>query len=137
MTDQKTVTILCAACSRQLCVALRWINDDDEVCHEDGREMLPPSTIGRASYEPIADLEWHAMNDTDLLVQRSSLRNVLETGTRSGCCGPDGGDGPNLSCNCGAIIGTEVSDCWMPHFVTLLQSAIEIIESSKQSGAIP
>ncbi len=29
-----------------------------------------------------------------------------------GCCGSDGMDGPNRRCECGAVLGTEWSDCW-------------------------
>ena len=30
----------------------------------------------------------------------------------NGCCGLDGCDGPNRVCDCGAAVGTEMSDCW-------------------------
>jgi hypothetical protein len=32
----------------------------------------------------------------------------------SGCCGLAGSLGPNRVCECGAHIGTELSDCWTP-----------------------
>jgi hypothetical protein len=48
-----------------------------------------------------------------------TLRDVLPTVLPSpdmmrgmGCCGPDGTNGPNRLCTCGAEIGTEISDCW-------------------------
>ncbi|MCF8880270.1 hypothetical protein L5876_10625 [Hyphobacterium sp. SN044] len=31
---------------------------------------------------------------------------------RNGCCGLDGCDGPNQLCQCGAEIGTLMTDCW-------------------------
>lgn len=134
MTDQSTVAIRCTACSRELCNGLRWVTEQDAICHDDGREMLPLGTIGRGSYGLIADLEWHAMNPSDLIVQRASLRDVMESGTRNGCCGPDGCDGPNLSCVCGAVIATEVGDCWLPHFVALLDTAVGVTQSSIKDG---
>jgi len=42
----------------------------------------------------------------------------------SGCCGRDGLDGPNLVCVNGHEVGTEKSDCWMPHAAVLLESVI-------------
>lgn len=33
----------------------------------------------------------------------------------NGCCGVDGLDGLNLVCPAGHDVGTEKSDCWMPH----------------------
>ena len=40
-------------------------------------------------------------------------------GDRSGCCGPSGLNGPNVACACGAVVGTEVGDCWQTHYVAL------------------
>ncbi|WP_419392793.1 hypothetical protein [Cytobacillus praedii] len=37
----------------------------------------------------------------------------------NGCCGYDGLDGMNRVCLNNHEIGTENSDCWMPHFVAL------------------
>lgn len=43
----------------------------------------------------------------------------------SGCCGPSGIDGPNLLCGgCEAEVGTESSDCWLPHQVVLKSDAV-------------
>jgi hypothetical protein len=52
------------------------------------------------------------MNPEDLLetVHLTQKQQFL-----NGCCGPDGGDGPNQICECGAEIGTIMSDCWTPH----------------------
>ena len=134
MISQKIVAIRCTACSRELCSGLRWIIDPADVCHDDGREMLPLGTVGRGSYGPIADLEWPAMNPSDLIVQRASLRDVMEIGVRNGCCGPDGGDGPNLSCICGSVIATEVGDCWLPHFVAMSHAAVDLVEFTRTRG---
>lgn len=37
-----------------------------------------------------------------------------DTPRLNGCCGLDGCGGPNRICECGAHIGTELSDCWTP-----------------------
>lgn len=37
----------------------------------------------------------------------------------NGCCGQDGLDGVNRVCLNNHEIGTEKSDCWMPHYITL------------------
>lgn len=42
----------------------------------------------------------------------------------SGCCGIDGTNGPNLICKNNHIIGTEKSDCWMPHFIELIAKKV-------------
>ncbi len=43
-------------------------------------------------------------------------------GRHNGCCGSDGCDGPNMVCQSGHEVGTEKSDCWMPHAAVLLRT---------------
>lgn len=48
-----------------------------------------------------------AVNPDDLLPGA-----LFSAGIDKGCCGSDGMDGPNRRCACGAVVGTETSDCW-------------------------
>jgi hypothetical protein len=43
-----------------------------------------------------------------------------------GCCGPDGSLGPTLQCLKGHDLGTEIGDCWQPHFVRLSGRWVEV-----------
>jgi len=43
---------------------------------------------------------------------------------RNGCCGMDGCNGPNAVCANGHEVGTECSDCWMPHFLHFDPAAV-------------
>ena len=45
----------------------------------------------------------------------------------SGCCGYDGCDGMNRICLNNHEIGTERSDCWMPHFVAFNPELVQLI----------
>ena len=50
---------------------------------------------------------------------------VSDPARRNGCCGPDGMDGPNLECaGCGALVATEVADCWTWQEVRLYPDAV-------------
>ena len=51
-----------------------------------------------------------------------------ERSRRNGCCGLDGLDGPNLICVNGHEVGTEKSDCWMPHAAVLLETVVSVNE---------
>jgi len=51
-----------------------------------------------------------------------------DRGRQNGCCGLDGLDGPNLTCANGHEVGTEKSDCWMPHAAVLLETVISANE---------
>jgi hypothetical protein len=55
----------------------------------------------------------------------SVLRSLLKSvGVDHGCCGSDGCDGPNRACICGAVLGTERSDCWTPAEIRFLPDAV-------------
>ena len=48
-----------------------------------------------------------------------NTRSHPEDRRSNGCCGQDGLDGLNTVCANGHEIGTEKSDCWMPHALLL------------------
>ena len=48
---------------------------------------------------------------------------LLPTG-EAGCCGAPGDKGPNRGCACGAVIGTEMSDCYTPYELHLVPGAV-------------
>ncbi len=54
----------------------------------------------------------------------SFIANIADTqltsdyGRLQGCCGLDGGNGPNLQCEvCGTYVATKRTDCWAPHYI--------------------
>lgn len=53
---------------------------------------------------------------------------VTPSGLRQGCCGPDGMDGPNFSCLCGNVLGTEWGDCWTMAEVRFLPTAVLVAD---------
>lgn len=56
-----------------------------------------------------------------------NVRLTDDASRLNGCCGLDGRDGPNLRCsNCEVYVATKMTDCWMPHCVTLEASAVKI-----------
>lgn len=53
--------------------------------------------------------------------------NIGSAGIDNGCCGSSGSDGPNRACLCGAIVGTEWSDCWTQAEVRFNPDAIIVV----------
>lgn len=58
-----------------------------------------------------------------------NTRHHPDTRRLNGCCGLDGRDGLNTVCANGHEVGTEKSDCWMPH-VLLLDPGKTVVEHS-------
>ena len=71
-------------------------------------------------YSPVGSI---ATNPADVLQDA-----VTPSGFRNGCCGPDGMDGPNVSCVCGAVLGTEWGDCWTRAEMRFLPDAVVLTD---------
>jgi uncharacterized protein (TIGR02996 family) len=69
-------------------------------------------------------------------VHLGDLRNIEphpDSRRRIGCCGVDGCEGVNTVCANGHEVGTECSDCWMPHFLHLEPKAVEAVEVARSN----
>jgi hypothetical protein len=113
----------CAKCGRVLTVECRLGIPDDHIRDPGMREpavtqgvvvVLPDEDTAKTIKEgPVVRLRVRsppgafAVNPLDI---RSDA--LVSVGIDNGCCGSDGMDGPNRGCVCGAVLGTEWSDCW-------------------------
>ena len=52
----------------------------------------------------------------------------------SGCCGEDGGDGPNRICGCGDAVATVVSDCWTGYYVHFEPGLVTMDNPQNKTG---
>jgi hypothetical protein len=57
-------------------------------------------------------------------IRTGALKSV---GIDVGCCGSDGCDGSNRACVCGAVVGTEWSDCWTQSEVQFDADAVRCV----------
>jgi len=129
----------CAACGRRLTRACR-IGElgEYDVSVADTKPVLPAGVMVRLHDEdavPVtqggAVLRVHVYSPAGALALNPEdlLREVVEpSGVRNGCCGPDGVDGPNFSCACGNVLGTEWGDCWTQAEVRFLPDAVSVAD---------
>ncbi|WP_433852411.1 hypothetical protein [Stenotrophomonas nitritireducens] len=78
-------------------------------------------------YFVVSDGEFEPECDGDFLVNLKDLQRTQhhpDSARLNGCCGLDGLDGFNLLCSNGHEIGTERSDCWLPHHAVLACSKV-------------
>jgi hypothetical protein len=120
------VVLHCAICGIALTRELRALTDLALLSGQDETPLLPQ---GYSYKEPEYDLEaWHPgelmVNLADLL----QIRHHPDRRRHNGCCGRDGLDGMNLVCVNGHEVGTERSDCCMPHYAHFPPETIRVIE---------
>lgn len=119
--SERLVVFTCPVCHVAVTSPLSRLRPDQPVCLEDGKPVVPQGffTINKEEY-------WNVPGRA--VVHLGDLVGTSHSGKINGCCGLDGLDGPNLVCKNGHEIGTEKSDCWMPHAAVLLDSVVEVNE---------
>lgn len=92
--------------------------------------LTDPHLIAEVDAEPRVPKGYFFVENDDCLTQFANnfivnltdLRNTrrhTDSNRLNGCCGLDGCDGRNLLCANEHEIGTEQSDCWLPHSAAL------------------
>ncbi len=119
------IRIQCRRCCRTLSTPLTQLLNADEISLEDSEPLLPSGQWLKSDLIAPDEL-FYGAGSNEVFVNVADLFNVTAGGVRNGCCGPDGVDGANLFCECGAPIGTEHGDCWMPHFDSLPLDGVEV-----------
>ncbi len=108
--------IYCKTCHTELSPELQPLPADIPVNEADGEAYLPQG------YYVVSDGNDYTNTEGKIIIHIHDLKNAIfhpDSKRLNGCCGLDGQDGPNRVCVNNHEIGTEHSDCWMPHFVRL------------------
>ena len=113
---------------------LARLKDSDSLSGADGK---PHISVGHFAdlneeYFPPSLGSW-VINIQDVLIHRYHG----DQSRLNGCCGMDGTDGFNLIDSEDNEIGTEKSDCWMPHCVIFHADLVEMKEVEQGSSANP
>lgn len=114
----------CPTCHKAITRPLLPLKLDQFVSREDRKPLVPQGFFAINSKEYWTADGRFVVNLADLV----GTKRHSDSGRLNGCCGLDGLDGPNLLCVDGHEVGTEKSDCWMPHAAVLLESVIGVNE---------
>ena len=107
----------CAQCDVQISPALEVLDDLGAVDEGDEQPLVPQGRYFLSAPFLDAGHTWSSITRDEIIVNLGDVMNTRPGGIRNGCCGVDGLDGTNTFCINGHPIGTEKSDCWMPHFM--------------------
>ena len=113
--------LCCKECGSTLTEPLIQLTDESKLSPEDKSPLLPKGRFFISS--GICEPEQKG----DYLVNLSDLKDTQLTQDPerlNGCCGLDGLDGFNLLCSNGHEVGTERSDCWLPHYAILSKEKV-------------
>jgi len=111
----------CQLCKTELSSHLEELADLTALSDADNAPHVPEGRY------VLSDGSFFTGTEGKVIMNLHDARNIRRTDDPSrlnGCCGLDGLDGPNVLCRKGHAVGTEKSDCWMPHALILEPDAI-------------
>ena len=119
-----TVKLICQTCKIEISKQVTELENLNFLNENDGQDYIPEGfyIIDAGT----ADIELKG----SIIINIKDLKNSgyhPDDRRLNGCCGYDGLDGMNRVCLNNHEIGTENSDCWMPHFVALNPDLVKFI----------
>lgn len=108
--------LICRTCKIEISKELTELENFNLLNTNDGQDYIPEGFFIIDNKK--ADIELEGA----IIINIKDLTNSayhLDDSRLNGCCGYDGLDGMNRVCLNNHEIGTENSDCWMFHFVSL------------------
>jgi hypothetical protein len=131
------LSVTCAACGLVLLKPVKHAPASDRNVAASAEEAtVPPGSIIILDAPDVGRLERRGFWPVDVVINAagSVVGNVEDmipeampaiSGKMEGCCGPSGLE-PNRACLCGAVVGTEISDCWRSTELVLNGDAVTI-----------
>jgi hypothetical protein len=122
----KSIVLRCAQCDIQVSKLLAPFTDLALLDHEDKQALLHEGFHMMSASFLDAGNDWSTITREEIILNLNDVLNSKPGGRRNGCCGVDGLAGINTFCQNGHPLGTEKSDCWMPHFIHILLANIHL-----------
>ena len=118
--------LICKTCNLEISKPISELNDLSLI-NENDRQDFVPEGFYLAFHDGTA---YAKLIKDSIIINKKDLVNSIyhsEQSRLNGCCGQDGLDGINRVCINNHEIGTEKSDCWMPHYVALNPGLVKFI----------
>lgn len=119
----------CRTCGVEITSDLIELKDKSLINIEDGQDYIPKGFyLIEDQVSSITTV--HEEKGTIVINIQDLINSEYHTNPSrlNGCCGYDGLDGFNRVCINHHEIGTEKSDCWMPHSIILQPNLVEFVE---------
>ncbi len=119
----KTGVFICKKCSLTLTNPLVKLSNLDSLNDNDKEDLIQTGNYF------VSNGEFYTDAKGKIIINKKDLKNFKyhpDSTRLNGCCGLDGLDGLNITCKNGHEIGTEYSDCWIPHCIILEPELIRI-----------
>ncbi|MGA3603087.1 hypothetical protein [Lysinibacillus agricola] len=113
--------IICLKCNVEISKQVTKLDDVSLLNENDGEAYIPE---GFFTIEKFGERDSIIINLKDLI----NSNHHSDESRLNGCCGYDGLDGMNRVCVNKHEIGTENSECWMPHYIALDLVLVKLVK---------
>jgi hypothetical protein len=112
--------LLCAICRIAISNEVIQLQHLSLLVEDNGKDHVPKGFyyIAAEDNSVIIEEDGFILNIADMINTNYSKQPGF------GCCGLSGGD-MNTLCNNGHEIGSECSDCWLPHYIRIPLNTVE------------
>ena len=117
--------LVCKLCNIEITNHLVELQNLNLLNENDGEDYIP------SGFYIVGDGRYDSRSKGRIIINLNDLINSKHHSDASrlnGCCGLDGLDGINTVCINNHEIGTENSDCWMAHYITIEPDMIGWVE---------
>ncbi|WP_061860545.1 hypothetical protein [Priestia megaterium] len=121
--------LVCKSCEIEISNVLTELRDLSLLNKEIGEDHTPSDYIPQGYFLIVGEDDEVDKKGTIIINLKDLINSKHHPDDHrlNGCCGLDGLDGMNRVCLNGHEIGTENSDCWMPHYIAINPSLVKFI----------
>ncbi|WP_163399277.1 hypothetical protein [Flavobacterium fluviatile] len=106
----RTIKIYCRECKIELTQELYEIPEMN-LCWEENMDIMPKSNFS------LVINEQGNKKSIMVAIDNYNLKNHSDKTRFTGCCGSSSFNSLNKVCLCGNEVATEISDCWLSHYI--------------------
>lgn len=127
LNDMRTIKIYCRECEIDLTQELLEISEMN-LCWDENKDIMPKNNFSIFINKQT--------NKKSIMVAIDSynLKDHSDKSRFMGCCGSSNFNSLNKLCHCGNEVASEISDCWLSHYIEFDLSKVIGKEKMKEGN---
>lgn len=109
-TVMRTIKIYCRECEIELTQELLEIHEED-LRWVDNKDLMPKNNFS------VVTNEYSNKKSIMVAIDDYNLKDHSDRSRFIGCCGSSNFSSLNKICLCGNEVASEISDCWLSHYI--------------------
>ncbi|MDP5201824.1 hypothetical protein [Flavobacterium sp. DG2-3] len=122
----RTIKIYCIECEVELTQELLEIPEKD-LCWDENKDIMPKNNFSIV-------INGQSKNKSIMVsIDNYNLKDHSDKSRFLGCCGSSNFNSLNKVCVCGNEVASEISDCWLSHYIEFNLNKVIIKEKTQEN----